>query len=52
MESLDYSEEEIQLQLAALGYSNIPKERLREFKRGGLIFWTVPAYISAFICIL
>ncbi|CAM4732494.1 unnamed protein product [Leuciscus chuanchicus] len=33
MESLDYSEEEIQLQLAALGYSNIPKERLREFKR-------------------
>ncbi|KAG1933458.1 hydrolethalus syndrome protein [Pimephales promelas] len=33
MESLDYSEEEIQLQLAALGYSNISKERLREFKR-------------------
>lgn len=33
MESLDYSEEEIQLQLAALGYSNVPKERLREFKR-------------------
>lgn len=48
MESLDYSEEEIQLQLAALGYSNVPKERLREFKRGGLIFWPVPAYISAF----
>ncbi|ROL44781.1 Hydrolethalus syndrome protein 1 [Anabarilius grahami] len=33
MESLDFSEEEIQQQLAALGYSNIPKQRLREFKR-------------------
>ncbi|RXN10742.1 hydrolethalus syndrome 1-like protein [Labeo rohita] len=33
MESLDFSEEEIQQQLAALGYKNIPKERLREFKR-------------------
>ncbi|KAK7127946.1 hypothetical protein R3I93_020505 [Phoxinus phoxinus] len=33
MESLNYSEEEIQLQLAALGYGNVPKERLREFKR-------------------
>lgn len=37
MESLDFSEEEIQQQLAALGYRNIPKERLREFKRGGVI---------------
>uniref|UniRef100_A0A671PLW9 Hydrolethalus syndrome protein 1 homolog n=1 Tax=Sinocyclocheilus anshuiensis TaxID=1608454 RepID=A0A671PLW9_9TELE len=33
MESLDFSEEEIQQQLAALGYRNIPKQRLREFKR-------------------
>ncbi|XP_073681668.1 uncharacterized protein hyls1 [Garra rufa] len=33
MESLDFSEEEIQQQLSALGYRNIPKERLREFKR-------------------
>ncbi|KAG7327710.1 hypothetical protein KOW79_009316 [Hemibagrus wyckioides] len=33
MEDLDFSEEEIQEQLAALGYGNIPKQRLREFKR-------------------
>lgn len=35
MENLDFSEEEIQEQLAVLGYTNIPKQRLREFKRGG-----------------
>ncbi|KAA0707831.1 hypothetical protein E1301_Tti009691 [Triplophysa tibetana] len=33
MDHLDFSEEEIQQQLAALGYNNIPKQRLREFKR-------------------
>ncbi|TRY88112.1 hypothetical protein DNTS_031493 [Danionella cerebrum] len=33
MESLDFSEEEIQEQLASLGYSNISKQRLQEFKR-------------------
>ncbi|KAJ4944428.1 hypothetical protein JOQ06_012972 [Pogonophryne albipinna] len=33
MDYLDFSEEEIQQQLAALGYKNIPKHRLREFKQ-------------------
>ncbi|KAL6469201.1 hypothetical protein MHYP_G00227250 [Metynnis hypsauchen] len=33
MENLDFSEEEIEQQLAALGYTNITKERLLEFKR-------------------
>ncbi|KAI3353521.1 hypothetical protein L3Q82_020044, partial [Scortum barcoo] len=33
MENLDFSEEEIQEQLKILGYKNIPKHRLREFKR-------------------
>ncbi|XP_056228788.1 centriolar and ciliogenesis-associated protein HYLS1 isoform X2 [Seriola aureovittata] len=33
MDSLDFSEEEIQEQLAILGYKNIPKHRLREFKQ-------------------
>ncbi|KAL1005980.1 hypothetical protein UPYG_G00066400 [Umbra pygmaea] len=33
MENLDFSEEEIQQQLEALGYRNIPRHRLREFKR-------------------
>ncbi|XP_074487394.1 centriolar and ciliogenesis-associated protein HYLS1 isoform X2 [Sebastes fasciatus] len=33
MDNLDFSEEEIQDQLAALGYTNIPKHRLREFKQ-------------------
>ncbi|KAM4611781.1 centriolar and ciliogenesis-associated protein HYSL1 [Polymixia lowei] len=33
MDNLDFSEEEIQEQLAILGYRNIPKHRLREFKR-------------------
>lgn len=35
MDSLDFSEEEIQEQLVLLGYRNIPKHRLREFKKGG-----------------
>lgn len=33
MDNLDFSEEEIQEQLAILGYKNIPKHRLREFKK-------------------
>ncbi|KAI5101826.1 hydrolethalus syndrome protein 1-like isoform X2 [Silurus meridionalis] len=33
MENFDFSEEEIQEQLAVLGYTNIPKQRLHEFKR-------------------
>uniref|UniRef100_A0A3Q2VPT0 HYLS1 centriolar and ciliogenesis associated n=1 Tax=Haplochromis burtoni TaxID=8153 RepID=A0A3Q2VPT0_HAPBU len=33
MDNLDFSEEEIQEQLALLGYKNIPKHRLREFKQ-------------------
>lgn len=34
MENLDFSEEEIQEQLAILGYKNIPKHRLCKFKQG------------------
>ncbi|KAJ8284519.1 hypothetical protein COCON_G00033690 [Conger conger] len=33
MEILDFSEDEIERQLAVLGYTNIPKHRLHEFKR-------------------
>ncbi|XP_018528084.1 centriolar and ciliogenesis-associated protein HYLS1 [Lates calcarifer] len=33
MDNLDFSEEEIREQLAILGYKNIPRHRLREFKR-------------------
>ncbi|KAM4595429.1 centriolar and ciliogenesis-associated protein HYLS1 isoform 1-T1 [Fundulus diaphanus] len=33
MDNLDFSEEEIQQQLAILGYKNIPKHRLLEFKQ-------------------
>ncbi|KAF7654949.1 hypothetical protein LDENG_00063030 [Lucifuga dentata] len=33
MDSLDFSEDEIQEQLAILGYKNIAKHRLQEFKR-------------------
>ncbi|XP_028424268.1 hydrolethalus syndrome protein 1 [Perca flavescens] len=33
MDSLDFSEDEIHEQLVALGYKNIPKHRLREFKQ-------------------
>uniref|UniRef100_A0A672ZEL9 Si:dkey-23f9.4 n=1 Tax=Sphaeramia orbicularis TaxID=375764 RepID=A0A672ZEL9_9TELE len=33
MDSLDFTEEEIQEQLEILGYKNIPKHKLREFKR-------------------
>ncbi|XP_034756975.1 hydrolethalus syndrome protein 1 isoform X3 [Etheostoma cragini] len=33
MDTLDFSEEEIHEQLVALGYKNIPKHRLQEFKQ-------------------
>uniref|UniRef100_A0A4W5RRL1 HYLS1 centriolar and ciliogenesis associated n=1 Tax=Hucho hucho TaxID=62062 RepID=A0A4W5RRL1_9TELE len=33
MDKLDFSEDEIQQQLEALGYNNIPRHRLHEFKR-------------------
>ncbi|CAJ1054140.1 hydrolethalus syndrome protein 1 homolog isoform X2 [Xyrichtys novacula] len=33
MDSLDFTEEEIREQLALLGYKNIPKHRLQEFKQ-------------------
>lgn len=33
MDSLEFSEEEIQQQLELLGYKNIPKEKLQEFKK-------------------
>ncbi|KAM7394715.1 hypothetical protein PAMP_021501 [Pampus punctatissimus] len=33
MDNLDFSEEEIQEQLAILGYTNIPKHKLHEFKQ-------------------
>lgn len=34
MDLLDFSEEEIQEQLSALGFINLPKHRLQEFKKG------------------
>lgn len=34
MDNLDFSEEEIQEQLAILGYRNIPRQKLCEFKQG------------------
>lgn len=42
MDNLDFSEEEIQEQLTILGYKNIPKHRLREFKKG----WTLKHPLS------
>ncbi|XP_049577265.1 centriolar and ciliogenesis-associated protein HYLS1 isoform X4 [Syngnathus scovelli] len=33
MDNLDFSEEEIQQQLVLLGYTDVPKHRLREFKQ-------------------
>lgn len=34
MDNLDFTEDEIQDQLLLLGYENIPKHRLSEFKKG------------------
>lgn len=34
MDNLEFSEEEIQQQLELLGYKNISKEKLQEFKKG------------------
>lgn len=35
-QSIEFSEEEIQDELARLGYRNVPEEKLREFKKGKL----------------
>ena len=34
MESIEFTESEIQEELARLGYQNVPPEKLRDFKRG------------------
>lgn len=34
MDNIDFTEDEIQEQLELLGYKNIPKHRLSEFKKG------------------
>lgn len=34
MDNIDFTEDEIQEQLVLLGYKNIPKHRLTEFKKG------------------
>ena len=34
MEDFDFTEDEIREQLEILGYTNVPVERLQEFKRG------------------
>ncbi|XP_041640158.1 hydrolethalus syndrome protein 1 [Cheilinus undulatus] len=55
MDDLDFTEEEIQEQLALLGYKNIPKHRLQEFKKdldeliqhGGLKSLTSPPQINS-----
>jgi len=36
MESLEFSEDEIRNQLAALGYFNVSEERMRQFRKGSL----------------
>uniref|UniRef100_A0A3Q3WZB3 Centriolar and ciliogenesis-associated protein HYLS1 C-terminal domain-containing protein n=1 Tax=Mola mola TaxID=94237 RepID=A0A3Q3WZB3_MOLML len=54
MDNLEFTEEEIQEQLEVLGYKNIPKHRLRQFKKdldelikhGDLKHLTSPAQIS------
>lgn len=40
MDNLDFTEDEIQDQLVLLGYENIPKHRLSEFKKGLIRFLT------------
>lgn len=39
MDMFDFSEDEIQEQLEILGYTNIPKHRLRHFKQGRCERW-------------
>lgn len=39
MENLDFTEDEIQDQLVLLGYENIPKHKLSEFKKGWFYFY-------------
>lgn len=38
MESLEFSEDEIKRQLAALGYFNVPEQRMKQFRKGTLLF--------------
>ena len=38
MEEIEFTEDEIREQLEILGYSNVPQQRLQEFKRGIFIY--------------
>lgn len=45
MDNFDFTEEEIEEQLALLGYRNIPKHRLSAFKKGQ--FYLPHSFLSA-----
>lgn len=47
MDNFDFTEEEIEEQLALLGYNNIPKHRLSAFKKGQLN----PPYSFLSVCL-
>lgn len=51
MDNIDFTEDEIQEQLVLLGYKNIPKHRLSEFKKGLFPLCLCPLWLS-FHCIL
>ena len=44
MESLEFSEDEIKRQLAALGYFSISEDRMKQFRKGNLL---LGVYFSA-----
>ena len=38
MDEFDFTDEEIRDQLENLGYHNIPKDRLQQFKKGNMAY--------------
>lgn len=50
MDNIDFTEDEIQEQLELLGYKNIPKHRLSEFKKG--LFHFCLCVVLSLHCIL
>lgn len=49
MDNIEFTEDEIQEQLVLLGYKNIPKHRLSEFKKGSFSFCLCPLWMCVIV---
>ncbi len=51
-DSINFTEQEIQEELARLGYRNVPHEKLREFKKGNILVCILFCYNSCMMMII